>query len=308
MEPNSKKHVVVIGGANIDIVARYQSLQKSFADSHQGSIETFAGGVGRNIAENLVRLGHAVTFISALGDDNFAQSILSSLDLPGLDTKPSQVLPGSRSDTYLSLIDHEGELMHALNQMSLVDHLTPDYLSQYEQLISAADLIIADCNMPVAGLEWLAGLDTRPGLFIDGVSSEKITRLQTCLGRIDGLKCNQQEAATLTGLAETADPEDMMERLLGYGIDTILLSRGQKGVLFHCSGEQGQTPRAEPDGEIISVSGAGDALFAGYIHGMMLGQSHLEALTLGQQAASLTLSCAGAVNPDITLLAKPTSG
>ena len=43
--------ITVIGGANIDISAKYSSAVADAGDSNQGQISTSAGGVARNIAE-----------------------------------------------------------------------------------------------------------------------------------------------------------------------------------------------------------------------------------------------------------------
>ena len=67
--------ITVIGGANIDISAKYNSAVTATGDSNQGQIFTSAGGVARNIAENLARLGSAVQLITGLGDDGFSVSV-----------------------------------------------------------------------------------------------------------------------------------------------------------------------------------------------------------------------------------------
>ncbi|MEI8181049.1 PfkB family carbohydrate kinase, partial [Aestuariivirga sp.] len=60
--------VIVIGGANVDIKGRSRG---SFVagTSNPGEVTVSAGGVGRNIAENLARLGISVSLVTALGQD-----------------------------------------------------------------------------------------------------------------------------------------------------------------------------------------------------------------------------------------------
>ena len=189
--------ITVIGGANIDISAKYSTAVAAAGDSNQGQISTSPGGVARNIAENLARLGSAVQLITRAGDDGFSVSVRASLNLPLLDLSACYAPPNTPSDSYLSLYDMKGELVSAVNQMRLVNKLTPSYLQRFERQITSAALIIADCNLPPDTIYWLAVLPDRPTLFFDGVSMEKITRLQSCLDRIDGLKCNRLEAAAL---------------------------------------------------------------------------------------------------------------
>ena len=56
-------YVAIVGGANVDIQGfPYNSL--IYRDSNPGKVEFSLGGVGRNIGENLTRLGIPVKLIS----------------------------------------------------------------------------------------------------------------------------------------------------------------------------------------------------------------------------------------------------
>ena len=150
--------ITVIGGANIDISAKYNAPIAATGDSQHGQISTSAGGVARNIAENLARLGSAVRLITGLGDDEFSAPVRASLNLPMLDISACYAPPNTLSDSYLSLYDMNGELVSAVNQMQLVNKLTPSYLQPFEMQFTSSALIIADCNLPPDTISWLAGL------------------------------------------------------------------------------------------------------------------------------------------------------
>ena len=305
MSEHTGRTICVIGGANIDIAATYDADHDNFSDSHSGKISVSAGGVARNIAENLAHLGSRVRLFCAIGDDDFSHTLRASIDMPEIDSSACITAANMACDCYMSMFDKTGEILHAVNQMQLTDYLTPAYLSHYEQDICTAELIIADCNLSRETLEWIAHLPSRPPLFIDGVSAEKIVKINACLSVIDGLKCNHTEAAELLGLEHTAAPEALITGLRKFGIETIILSLGAEGI--HSSYEDMQIAVSPPETppHIISASGAGDALIAGYIHGMVGGLTHEKALHLGVQAAQLTLCCPSAVHPDIASLSAP---
>ena len=300
--------ITVIGGANIDISAKYISPATTTGDSHQGQISTSAGGVARNIAENLARLGSAVQLITGLGDDELSAPVRASLNLPLLDLSACYAPPNTPSDSYLSLYDMKGELVSAINQMRLVNKLTPSYLQRFKTQITGANLIIADCNLPTDTIYWLAALPDRPTLFFDGVSMEKITRLQSCLDRIDGLKCNRLEAAALLNCSVRATPDQLVANLLQRGVDIVLLSLGSEGVQLGRSGQQLHFPLLEPPQTIASVAGAGDALLAGFLHSHFNGASDEAAMHFGLRAAQLTLTCTDAVHPGIASLCEEQTG
>lgn len=61
---------IVIGGAVMDLVASSaQGMPLLPRTSNPGQLQLSAGGVGRNIAEGLTRLGSPPLFLSAIGDD-----------------------------------------------------------------------------------------------------------------------------------------------------------------------------------------------------------------------------------------------
>lgn len=300
--------ITVIGGANIDISAKYSSAVAAAGDSNQGHIFTSAGGVARNIAENLARLGSAVQLITGLGDDGFSVPVRASLNLPLLDLSGCYAPPNTPSDSYLSLYDMKGELVSAINQMRLVNKLTPSYLQRFETQITGATMITADCNLPPDTIHWLAVLPDRPTLFFDGVSMEKITRLQSCLDRIDGLKCNQLEAAALLNCSVRATPDQLVANLHQRGVDIVLLSLGSEGVQLGRSGQQLHFPLLEPPQTIASVAGAGDALLAGFLHSHYNGESDEAAMHFGLRAAQLSLTCTDAVHPNIASLCEEQTG
>ena len=300
--------ITVIGGANIDISAKYSSAVSTAGDSNQGQISTSAGGVARNIAENLARLGSAVQLITGLGDDGFSVSVRASLNLPLLDLSACYAPPNTPSDSYLSLYDMKGELVSAVNQMRLVNKLTPSYLQRFETQITGATLIIADCNLPPDTIHWLAVLPDRPTLFFDGVSMEKITRLESCLDRIDGLKCNRLEAAALLNCSVRATPDQLVADLHQRGVDIVLLSLGSEGVQLGRAGQQLHFPLLEPPQTIASVAGAGDALLAGFLYSLFNGASDEAAMHFGLRAAQLSLTCTDAVHPGIASLGDEQTG
>ena len=76
--------VAVIGGTNIDIHGKTnKSLRRN--DSNPGTVHTSAGGVARNIAENLVRLGVDCRLISAVGKDHHGQMLIQLCRDAGID-------------------------------------------------------------------------------------------------------------------------------------------------------------------------------------------------------------------------------
>jgi len=106
---------VVIGGANVDVKAR-SSAAIAPGTSNPGSTHFSAGGVGRNIAENLGLLGTRTHLLASVGTDAFGERLLS-------DTRAAGVLVDNvlrskgPTGTYTAVLDHDGELVVAVSDM-----------------------------------------------------------------------------------------------------------------------------------------------------------------------------------------------
>ncbi|MFI2707875.1 PfkB family carbohydrate kinase, partial [Nocardioides sp. CER28] len=129
--------VLVIGGANVDLKAR-SAAPVVAATSNPGSASLTPGGVGRNIAENLARLGTATTLLTAIGPDALGDDLLAATAAAGVGVslvRRSEVGTG----TYTAVLDDGGELVVAVADMAAVESLTPAHITAVRERIAAAD-------------------------------------------------------------------------------------------------------------------------------------------------------------------------
>ncbi len=141
-----KRRWVVIGGNNVDISAT--SLAPLVAgDSNPGRVHTGLGGVGRNIAENLTRLGHDVSLIAAFGEDGFAELALSQARRIGLDCSHALRVPAGASCVYICVNGPDGDMAVAVNDMALCERVTPTFLATRMDVVNAADAVVVDANL-----------------------------------------------------------------------------------------------------------------------------------------------------------------
>ena len=195
---NAPLNLVVFGAANLDISAGSQTAIV-LGDSTPGRVTTTAGGVGRNVAENLARLGHQVSLVSATGNDVHGQFVLDHTRRAGVDVSMCSVLPGHRTGLYLSINQLDGALLAAVNDMAVLDSLTPQHLARQLPPLAAASGWVVDCNVSEACMQWIMHNSSAQLVFADGVSSHKCLRLLPYLGQLHTLKINRLEAQALTG-------------------------------------------------------------------------------------------------------------
>ncbi len=108
-------YVVVVGGTNVDVVARPAAAAVP-ATSNPGRVTVTAGGVGRNVAENLARLGTRTVLLSAVGDDEHAALALAATAEAGVDLTHVRRTDDA-TGRYVALLDAGGELVGAVSDM-----------------------------------------------------------------------------------------------------------------------------------------------------------------------------------------------
>ncbi len=286
--------VVVIGGANLDIVARSHDPLLP-GTSNPGHTRMTPGGVGRNVAENLARLGTAVRLVSAVGDDPAGDRIVADTRAAGVDVTGVRRVTGGSTGTYTAVLAPDGELVTAVADMSAVDAITPEDLP--DDLTDAA-LLVLDGNLApptIARALARARADGVPTA-VDPVSAPKAARVAGLLTGVHLLTPNVDELAALTSPA--LDVPEAAAELHRRGADLVWVRLGGDGSLL--SGPDGTTRLASVPADVVDVTGAGDAMLAAFCHALLAGAAPAEAAAYGHAAAALTVASAHAVRPDLT--------
>ena len=293
--------VVAIGGANMDVLAR-TPVPLAPHDSTPGEIQCASGGVARNVAENLARLEVDVRLISVVGDDVFGRRLREDTARAGVNVDAMHTLMGQRTASYVSMHGPDGEMVVAVNDMAILDCLTPALLQTHADLLRLADCIVVDCNLSANSLAWVLQKDTDAPVFVDAVSVAKCTRLTPLLTRIHTLKVNRLEAQALAGQAVQSVDDALVvcRQLHAMGARNVVLSLGQDGACWcDASGQIGhQTARAV---QIVNTNGAGDAMTAGLVQAHLAGEPLGQAVEWASACAQITLCSALANAPTLSV-------
>ena len=293
--------VLVIGAAGLDVKGRVTGPLQ-MGTSNPGVIRRSPGGVARNIAENLARLGTEVTFVSAVGDGWAGRYILEHTRQAGVNVDHVLVLPDARTGTYLALQDREGELIVGLDDMASIGAITPRYLNDRRRLFRDARIVVVDANLSPAALKTVFRLADQYGrpVCADPTSTPLAARLRPFLGQLHLVTPNLEEAGALLGeVGAGSRPIRMARELVARGVDLAVITLAEQGLCYATAEESGHLPAiAVP---IVDRTGVGDALTAAVIFGLLEGLPPSEAVRLGLSAAALTLQCRETVCPDLSL-------
>lgn len=295
-------HVVVLGGAVMDIKARTVAAA-GLHTSNPATIHTSPGGVGRNIAEGLARLGRRTSLIAAVGDDVFGRELLAHTADAGVYV--DHVVRGAlATGTYLATLDRDGELLVGASDMRATDSLTVEQIGRGRDVLARADFVVIDGNIPAEVVRWALQTCAQHDVpvLLDPVSVAKAARLAPLLDgvAVDTVTPNIAELGAFAG-APVADNRPAITRaaaaLHERGVRRVWVRRGKRGSLLSDDGEV--TILASRPADVVDVTGAGDAMTAAYVDARSGGDSPVDAADLGHVAAALTVAHPDNVRPDL---------
>ncbi|MGY2701141.1 pseudouridine kinase [Nocardioides sp. HB32] len=295
--------VVVIGGANVDVKARSTRAAVP-ATSNPGTGSMAAGGVGRNIAENLARLGTRTHLVAAIGVDRLGDQVLAATSGAGVHVE--HVRRSARpTGTYTAVLDADGELVVAVSDMAATDELAADQVNAARDLVAAAGLVVLDGNLATETLRFALDLAVGHGtrVVLEPVSVPKATALAplVCTEHpVYAITPNRDELAALTGLPTRTARQvaKAAAALHDRGVELVWVRLGAAGSLL--STRDGATALAAVPAEVADVTGAGDAMLAAFCHALLSRSEPAEAAAYGHAAAALTVASPHTVRPDLT--------
>ncbi|XP_062318123.1 uncharacterized protein zgc:136858 isoform X1 [Osmerus eperlanus] len=330
-----KSNIVVIGGINVDFIAKGKTEKLVFGQTNPGSVCQSFGGVGRNIADSLCRMGQTPLFISAIGTDSHSNAVLNYCK--HMDIGAVARLQDQSTATYCAVITENGELSLGLGDMDIHQQITVHYVSQFDKQISSASLVCLDGNIPVSTIDYVCYFAKKKlvPVWYEPTDSDKACKpfLSESWKSLTYISPNLAELCTMNktlGLpSPTVLPSSLEEivscaltlsRPLLEHLHCVVVTLGAMGVLLCGEHDKGsvnlQLKRQEKRGrlcaahypalpvtaeEIVNVSGAGDSLASGIMNGILLGRDTHSCVRMGLLAARMSMASPHPIAPTVTI-------
>ena len=293
--------ITVFGAANVDITG-FPDAELVFKDSNTGQVKISAGGVGRNIAENLKLLKFDTELIGIFGDDPLSDFLIKDCRTKGLQINRSLFLKNMPASTFIAILDNHNDLAVGISAMQLYDNTVDNlFITNLPDKIDS-EYVILETNLSGRILE--AIIEKYPGkkLVLDTVSGKKALRAKNILKHLYILKTNLLEAEMLSGIKVQNDHD--IKKLVSFfierGVNKVFITLGQQGVIY---GTQNIIERQKPvPATIKNTTGAGDSFVAGIVYAGILQKNIRDMATYGMRMAALTVGCEEAVTPKVSQL------
>jgi len=301
----ARDRVVCVGNAALD---RTYALgaPAQMGTSNPAVLRTGFGGVARNVAENLARLGVPVALVSQVGNDAGGRALRDDCASHGIDVQGVMLSAAHPTAEYVAIIDPRSDLVIGASAASAIDALSVAQLGAAFDEDARTAWTFADCNLP--GPVIAAFLEDRraggPPLALDAVSTAKVQRLPRDIRGLDLLFLNEDEARALLGREAKGDVLKLARAVRARGVEAVVLTRGSRGIVVVDANGTAEIP--VPSATPVDVTGAGDALIAGTLFGLLAGERLADAVGTGTLVARLTIESPAAVSRELTAAAVST--
>lgn len=290
---NTQPVAVVVGTVFVDLKC-FPQQELNFKGRNLGKVSFFHGGVGRNVAENMARLGTDVRFCSSVQEDGIGAEVLARLQGVGIDTTGVGRTSEPRGHgMWVAILQPDGDLACSLSQMPDVSYMQQAFERQGAELLKNAGLVVLEVDLSVDLAEQVLDAADAAGVPVVGLPGNFacIRAKPTLLAKLQTFVCNQHEAEELYGRPVSSIPAAMhaVKALWERGLQQVVITLGPLGSV---AGEQGSTPFHVPalPIEVQDTTGAGDSFVAGLSHCLAAGADLRLAVEAASRVAAWTVS------------------
>ncbi|MCH7989009.1 MAG: carbohydrate kinase family protein [Planctomycetes bacterium] len=254
------------------------------------------GGCASNVAVDLAKLGHNVAVVGKVGADVFGRSLRDALEASKVDCEHIVESPTQQTSGTL-VINTKGEdrrFIHAVGANAeftgkevtdeLIENTRVLYLGGY----CLMDSLSAENVAALFQKARQAGVTTVLDVVIPKPADYRL-RLQPVLPWTDVFCPNDDEAKQITGFD---DPLQQADEFHKAGAKTVVITCGEHGAVVVSENLRFRTGCFNVD--FVDGTGSGDAFTAGFIHGLLAGDSVRNCIKNGSALGASCVRSAGA--------------
>ncbi|WP_062207605.1 ribokinase [Streptomyces sp. NBRC 109706] len=288
--------IAVVGSYGVGLTMRVPKAPAPGETVSDGAFDEGPGGKGSNQAIGAARLGAEVSFLTAVGDDDYGRAARALWEREGVDA--AQVVTG-RAATMVGfiLVEPSGENRIAIAPGAL-DELTAAAVEAFRPAIAEADVLVVSMEIPAAAVSAALRVGRAAGTttLLNPAPARPLADADWPL--IDVLTPNQTEAPVLLGLPDGHGRTDaeLVAELRARTAGSVVLTRGGAGALV-ADGSRGQVAEvpARRAARVVDTTGAGDSFTAALAVALAAGAELTTAVAFAAEAGAHTVSVAGVI-------------
>ena len=287
------KKICIIGSIGYDLTTYMYQFPKAGETIVGKKFIQNPGGKGDNQAIAAARAGGDVTFIGAVGDDNYGELLKKSLEANKVKTH-LKIVPNMWSQIATILIDETGE-----NRIVIVpganNFVDKKQIDDNFGIIKECDIILMQLEIPMETVEYVVdkfyGLNKI--LILNPAPGAELS--DNIIKKCNYLTPNENEIGLITKMPyDTIDSiKSAAKSLIDKGAQNVLVTLGDKGAYLKSKDEDIIIPTMKV--KAVDTTGAGDCFNGVFAMYLALGKSVIEAIKYANVASSISVTRPGTV-------------
>lgn len=288
------KKILVLGSLNMDFVIQVKEMPKVGETILGESVRLVPGGKGANQAYAAGKLGGSVMMLGAVGEDAYGKMLMQNLKEVDVDTSGIAELDHIMTGQAFVSVYQSGD-----NSIIVVPGangaLTCEMVKQKEHYIDACDYIVMQLEIPLDVVRYVKNLAVEKGKKVILDPAPAVSGLEDSFWQgITLIKPNETELAILTGrtLHTKLEMQDAARELIQKGVETVLVTLGEKGCLLVREKESIHFPARKVD--FVDTTAAGDSFLAAMVTALCEERTLEDAIQFAQNVSSIVVTRYGA--------------
>ena len=289
------RRILIVGSINADLVVHVPHLPEPGETVAGGRFERHGGGKGANQAVAAARLGGAVRFFGAIGDDDIGADLRAELVAEGIDVSGLLTIPRAPSGVAVILVDDFGEnqIAVALGANDALEAAAVTAALGRVRSASADVCLIGGFEIPDAVIVATArhARKARLRLIVSPAPARDIGRAtaRELFAARPILTPNEGEAMALAGKTNV---RAAARELAALTEAPVVVTLGARGALLAEGRRLDELPGHRVDA--VDTTGAGDTLTGALAVELSRGVELRDAVRYALAAAALSVTVAGA--------------
>ena len=289
------KSISILGIFVADLTFRTERMPNKGETYIGNSFKLGPGGKGSNQAVAARRAGAETMFITKIGKDTFGEMAMKLYADEGINSKYVWEIPDMSTGAASIVVNEETGDNAIIVVPGAADAMVPDDLDTAEAGIADCAFFMASLEVPIPVMQHGLEVAKRNGVPTILNPAPAAILPDEVYGLSDYFTPNETEAAILAGIPVVTieDAEEAAKIFLQRGIDTVVITLGEKGAYVRNTVINQHVPAFDMGGKVLETTGAGDAFNGGFAYALAEGMSLIEAVRFGSATAAISVTRLG---------------
>ena len=277
--------IAVIGSINMDMVISAERIPLKGETVYGENITYNPGGKGANQAVAMARLGAQVDMFGCVGNDENGQKMLENLQKNNVGIENVKVLDGVSTGLALITVGEQDNTIVIVGGAN--KKVSKSYVDNIKTVLNSYDMVVLQHEIPLETVHYVIDFchQNKVPVILNPAPAAKVPL--DIVDKVTFLTPNEHEAELIFG------KDIPLEELLKNYPEKLIVTRGEKGVSACLQSGRICTIPARKS-KVVDTTGAGDTLNGAFAYSIASGDTIIEALSIANIAAGLSVEKAGA--------------